>query len=252
MQRFASFDGTEIAYLDEGAGPAVLLLHGFAADHRLNWVAPGVVAALLDAGHRVLAPDARGHGASDKPTDPARYASGAMVDDARALLDHVALTDVHVVGYSMGSMVASRLVPREPRTRSLVLGGIGDRAAHRPPDGNAGRIAEALLADDASTIAEPVGRAFRAFADRTRADRTALAAIERAPHRIWGGDFDQITAPTLVLVGDRDRLVGSPEDLARRIPGARVRVIPGDHLSAVNGPAFRGAIVEFLDQREPS
>ena len=140
MQRFRSFDQTEIAYLDEGSGPAVLLLHGFAADHVANWVAPGVVEALVESGRRVVAADARGHGQSDKPTDPARYGGSAMVDDARALLDHLSITEVHVVGYSMGSMVASRLVPRDPRARSLVLGGIGDAAATAPHPPTAGGL----------------------------------------------------------------------------------------------------------------
>ena len=252
MRRFRSFDDTEIAYLDEGSGPAVLLLHGFAADHELNWVAPGVVRALVESGRRVLAPDARGHGSSEKPTDPARYAGGAMVEDARALLDHEGLVDVHVVGYSMGSMVASGLVPGEPRARSLVLGGIGDGAAPGPPRENAGRIAAALLAEDAATITDRLGRDFRAFADRTGADRRALAAIQRAPNRVRRGRLEQVAVPTLVLVGNADRLVGSAQGLADRIPDARVRVIPGDHITAVGGPAFRGAIVEFLDQLEPS
>ena len=252
MQRFRSFDQTEIAYLDEGSGPAVLLLHGFAADHVANWVAPGVVEALVTSGRRVVAADARGHGESDKPTDPARYGGSAMVDDARALLDHLSITEVHVVGYSMGSMVASRLVPRDGRARSLVLGGIGDAAAHGPPPANGGRIAEALLAEDPSSITDPLGRDFRWFADRTGADRRALAAIQRAPNRGQASAFHEIAVPTLVLIGDRDTLLGSPQQLADRIPDARVRIIPGNHITAVGKPDFRGAIVEFLDQLEPA
>ena len=58
-----SFDGTRIAYTVQGTGPAVLLLHGFAADHVLNWVRPGVIDALTAAGSRVIATDGRGHGA---------------------------------------------------------------------------------------------------------------------------------------------------------------------------------------------
>ena len=116
-ERFTSFDGTRIAYVTDGPsdGHAVLLLHGFAADHDLNWVRPGVVGALATAGHRVIALDARGHGASDKPHDPAAYMGDAMPCDAQSLLDHLSVEQVDVVGYSMGSVVAYRLVPVEPR-----------------------------------------------------------------------------------------------------------------------------------------
>ena len=127
MKTFRSFDGLEIAYLDAGHGPAVILSHGFAADHRINWVVPGVVDALVEAGRRVVAPDARGHGRSAKPHDPEAYAGDAMGRDIQALWDHLGLTQVDVVGYSMGSLVSARLVPLEPRAQSLILGGVGGR-----------------------------------------------------------------------------------------------------------------------------
>src|SRR2546423_11092659 len=126
-----SFDGTRIAYVVQGIGPAVLLLPGCAAAQVLNWATPGVIDALTGAGRRVIATDARGHGASDKPHDPGRYAGDAMARDAQAVLDHLGVEQVDVVGYSMGAMVAARLVPDEPRTRALVLGGVG--AARAPP-----------------------------------------------------------------------------------------------------------------------
>src|SRR6478672_13252418 len=106
MERFASFDGTGIAYTIVGSGPDALLLHGFAADHHVNWVAPGIVDALVAAGRRVIAYDARGHGQSDKPHDPAAYENDAMVRDARSLLDHLGVESVDVVGYSMGALVS--------------------------------------------------------------------------------------------------------------------------------------------------
>ncbi|HEV2308934.1 MAG TPA: alpha/beta hydrolase [Acidimicrobiia bacterium] len=246
MEHFASFDGTTIAFRDAGAGRSVLLLHGFAADQHANWTQPGVVDDLVDAGHRVLAPDARGHGRSEKPTEPERYADDAMVRDAQALLDHLGIEAVDVVGYSMGALVSSRLVLVEPRARSLVLGGFGAGLAGGRPPANRGEIADALVADDPATIARPVARAFRAFADRTGADRQALAAIQRAPRAGPATRLEDISIPTLVIAGDRDVLVGSPQAVADRIPGARARVVHGDHLTAVGDPAFRGAIVEFL------
>jgi pimeloyl-ACP methyl ester carboxylesterase len=246
IQHFNSYDGTSIAYLDVGEGPPVLLLHGFAADHTANWVAPGVVDALVAAGHRVIAPDARGHGASAKPTEPARYADDAMVRDARALLDHLSIVAVDVVGYSMGALVAARLVPVEPRSRSVVLGGLGEGLAGERRRANRGAIADALLADDPSTIEDPTARGFRKFADVTGADRRALAAIQRAPLPTNRTDLGAIAVRALVLAGDRDVLVGSPQRIADRVPGATLRIVSGDHLSAVNDPAFRAAIVEFL------
>jgi len=245
LRHFDSFDGTRIAYLDAGSGRPVVLLHGFAADHVANWVQPGVVDALVAAGHRVIAPDARGHGASAKPTDPQRYADDAMARDARALLDHTGLDAVDVVGYSMGALVSARLVLVEPRARSVVLGGIGAGLAGERRLERAG-IANALLAEDPASIANPVARAFRAFADRTGADRRALAAIQQAPRPPEPTRVEAIDLPTLVVAGDRDVLVGSPHALADRIPGATARVVSGDHLTAVFDPAFRAVIVEFL------
>lgn len=248
IRRFESFDGTSIAYLDAGSGRPVMLLHGFAADHVANWVQPQVVEALIGAGHRVIAPDARGHGASAKPTDPQRYADDAMVRDARALLDHTGLGAVDIVGYSMGALVSARLVLVEPRARSVVLGGIGAGLAGERRLERAG-IADALVAEDPSSIPNPVAKAFRAFAERTGADRHALAAIQRAPRPPEPTRVEAIGVPTLVVAGDRDLLVGSPNALADRIPGATARVVRGDHLTAVFDPAFRAAIVEFLAEQ---
>src|SRR5438309_2145930 len=79
-------------------------------------------------------------------------------------------------------------------------------------------------------------RAFRAFADSTGADRQALAAIQRAPRNGPAVTVEAIKVPLLVITGDRDVLVGSPHDLAAEAPNARVVVVQGDHLSAVNDP----------------
>src|SRR6266536_2825729 len=222
MDRVPSFDGTRIAYTAQGSGPAVLLLHGFAADQHLNWARPGVIDALIGAGRRVIATDARGHGASDKPHDPDRYGGDTMVRDARAVLDHLGVEQVDVVGYSMGSMVAARLVPDEPRARSLVLGGVGatvtpPRTGGRSPEA----IAAALLADDPASIDNIAGKAFREFADFTGADRHALAALSRSDALRYSVHFDAITVPTLVVAGADDTLIRSPSELADRLPSAR-------------------------------
>ncbi|HEY5154228.1 MAG TPA: alpha/beta hydrolase [Acidimicrobiales bacterium] len=247
MDTISSFDGTEIAYAVEGHGPPVLLLHGFAADHQANWVAPGIVNALIGAERQVIATDARGHGRSGKPHDPTAYDGDAMVRDAQAVLDHLGVTEVDVVGYSMGAMVSARLVSVDSRARSVVLGGVGGNLTPPTPAAGAARIADALEVEDPSTITDPVGRGFRAFADTTGADRLALAAIERSTSLRQPVDFAAITVPALVLVGDNDALVGQPQALADRLADVRVVIVPGDHLTAVAAPEFAPAIEEFLD-----
>ena len=237
-----------------GDGPDVLLLHGFAADHHVNWVTPGVVDALVAAGRRVIALDARGHGQSDKPHDPAAYENDAMANDACALLDHLNVERVDIVGYSMGALVATRLVPDEERVavvraRRHRRKGRAVRAVSPPSSGRC--IASALETDDIAGITDASARAFRSFADSTGADRLALAAIQRAATPIAKTRLDEINVPTMVIVGDRDDLAGPPQGLADRIPGAVARVVKGTHLGAVADPAFRAAIVEFVTSVRP-
>jgi len=233
-----------------GEGDAVLLHHGFASDSRINWVRPGVARALVDAGARVVLIDARGHGSSDKPHDVESYRGGAMVRDAQALLDHLGIEEVALVGYSMGSFVAIRLALSDPRPRALVLGGAGSGQARISNAGQSARIAEALEAVEKSDITDPAALAFRNFADATGADRLALAAIQRARSEPLDAKvLGEIRVPTLVINGERDTLIGQSDSFALAIPRAEFRQVPGDHISAVAKPEFREAVVEFLSKR---
>jgi pimeloyl-ACP methyl ester carboxylesterase len=250
---FTSSDGLQIAYEDEGSNtsrPPVVLHHGFAASGYLNWVAPGVVGALVSSGRRVVTLDARGHGRSDKPHDTAFYGETKMAADVSTLIDVLGVDEIDLVGYSMGAIVSLIVGSQEPRVRRMVIGGIGagvverggvDTRALKPKE-----LVAALVADDPSTITDRVAKSFRAFADSTGADRLALAAQVASAHR-QAIPLDQITAPTLVLVGRDDELAVRPQVLAAAIPGAELLVIDGDHLGAVGKPAFAPAIVEFIN-----
>jgi pimeloyl-ACP methyl ester carboxylesterase len=252
MARFRSFDGVEIAYDtwgQPGDRPPVVLHHGFAVNARVNWRVPGVADALVADGRYVVAPDARGHGASDAPLAPESYGEDTMARDLSGLLDVVGAPEVDLVGYSMGAIVALIAATREPRIRRLVVGGVGagvvevgglDTRAMPPAT-----LREALLTEDPSAIVSAGAATFRAFADRVGANRQALAAQASAVH---AGTIDtrSITVPTLVLVGDADPLAVRPEVLADAIPGSTLEVVPGDHLTAVAGPDFAPAIVSFL------
>src|SRR6478736_6723841 len=210
MATFGSFDGVTLSYQDEGRGRAVVLLHGFAADTNINWVRSGVLDALVDEGYRALAPDARGHGLSEKPHEPGAYADGAMTRDARALLDHLELERAHVVGYSMGASTALALAATEPRVQRVIAVGVGGATlARRTAERFGTGMVDGLLADDPDTITDPLARQFRTLADSVRADRQALAAFSQARHDD-GIDHASISVPVLVVAGVDDELAGDP------------------------------------------
>src|ERR1035438_9843763 len=108
-----------------GALPPVFLHHGFIANADINWVRPGIVAALTNAGRQVVALDARGHGSSDKPHDPSYYGEEKMARDLRQLFDSIGAVRVDLVGYSMGAIVSLIAASQDERIRRLVVGGVG-------------------------------------------------------------------------------------------------------------------------------
>ncbi|MFJ8977525.1 alpha/beta fold hydrolase [Streptomyces sp. NPDC102282] len=228
--------------------PPVVLLHGFAANARLNWEGPGVVEALVARRRRVYALDARGHGESDRPHDDTHYGESLMARDVRLLIDRIGEERVHLAGYSMGAVVAVIAAAEDPRISRLVAGGIGAGAVEvggldtrvMPPE----LVSAALTAEDAADAPERT-RAFRVLADTAGGDRLALAAQIRAVHRD-ALPLDRIVVPTLILAGGSDPLATRPEVLASAIAGAELTVLPGDHLTAVRDPGFAEAIASFL------
>ena len=243
-------DGVDIAYLDEGSGEPIVLVHGFASNKEVNWVGPGWVTALTRAGRRVIVLDNRGHGASGKLYDPAAYHSAVMAEDVRALIDHLGLPTADVMGYSMGARITAFLALSHPsRVRSAVLGGLGIRLVEGVglPD----TIAEALEAPSLADVVDPTAYMFRAFAEQTRSDLRALAACLRGSRQTLSrADVGRIAVPVLVAVGTTDQIAGSPEELAALIPGARALAIPDrDHMLAVGDRAFKAAVATFLSER---
>jgi pimeloyl-ACP methyl ester carboxylesterase len=240
----------ELAYLDEGDGDPIVLVHGFASNKEVNWVQPGWVATLTRAGWRTIALDNRGHGASTKLYDPALYHSDLMADDIRALLDHLGLARADVMGYSMGARNTAFLaLAHGERVRSAILGGLGFRLVEGV--GLPESIALALEAPSVDDVTDPQERTFRVFADQTRSDRLALAACIRGSRQsLSPSDAARIAAPTLIAVGTKDTVAGSPHELAALIPGARAIDIPDrDHMLAVGDRVFKHAVLAFLTER---
>jgi pimeloyl-ACP methyl ester carboxylesterase len=226
-----------------------VLQHGFVADANANWVATGVVDALMAAGHSVIAPDARGHGGSEKPHDPDRYGEQRMARDLAILLDTIGTQQVDLVGYSMGAIVALILASKDKRIRRLAIGGVGsgviecggvDRRAVSNES-----IIEALSTDDPASIDSSEARAFRMLADALKADRQALTAQAQSIYR-GRIALEQITIPTLILAGEQDPLAVRPQTLAKAIPNATLKILAGNHIEALGDPSFIRSIVDFL------
>jgi pimeloyl-ACP methyl ester carboxylesterase len=240
----------ELAYLDEGDGEPIVLVHGFASNKEVNWVFPGWVATLTRAGRRAIALDNRGHGASTRLYDPALYHTDLMADDIRALLDHLRLDRADVMGYSMGARNAAFLARAHGgRVRSAILGGLGIHLVEN--GGLPGSIAQALEAPSVEDVTDPQARMFRAFADQTKSDRLALAACIRGSRQsLSPQDAAQIAAPMLIAVGTKDKIAGSPHELAALVPGARALDIPNrDHMLSVGDRVFKEAVLRFLAER---
>jgi pimeloyl-ACP methyl ester carboxylesterase len=240
----------ELAYLDEGEGDPVLLIHGFASNKEVNWLHPGWVSTLTRAGRRAIAIDNRGHGQSSKLYDPAAYHTAKMADDARALLDHLRLPRADVMGYSMGARITAFLAVEHPeRVRSAVLGGLGIHLVDGV--GLPQEIADALEAPSLEQVTDPQGRMFRAFAEQTKADLRALAACIRGSRQtLTREQAASIKVPVLVAVGTKDTVAGDPHALAALIPGAEVLEIPNrDHMLAVGDRVYKQGVLAFLEQR---
>jgi pimeloyl-ACP methyl ester carboxylesterase len=129
--RRVAADGVTLAVLDEGAGQPVLLLHGFPDSSRL-W--RHQIPALVGAGMRVIAPDLRGFGDSDKPEAVEAYSVGRSVADLVAILDQLEVERAHVVGHDWGAGVAWALAAFVPaRVERLVVMSVGHPNALREP-----------------------------------------------------------------------------------------------------------------------
>ena len=254
MQFFNS-GGVRIAYLDvrpqgDDRRVPILLIHGFASNHAVNWANTLWIKTLAEAGRRVVTFDNRGHGQSEKLYDPANYATLAMAEDARRLLDYVGIERADVMGYSMGARITAFLTLAHPkRVRSAIFGGLGHHLIHGAglPLG----IADAMDAPALDSLIDPQQRMFRAFAEATKSDLRALAACIRGSRQTLSQDeVGQIECPALVAIGTKDDVAGDPRKLAVLMPHGEALDIPNrDHNLAVGDKVYKQGVLAFLGRR---
>lgn len=246
MPQFQS-DGLSLAYQSFGEGFPVLCIHGFASSGKVNWIETGWVETLTQAGYRAITLDNRGHGDSDKPTDPELYYPALMAEDAVRLLDHLGIERAVILGYSMGARISAFMAyAHEDRVTCAIFGGMGMNLINGLSDGN--DIIAGLLAPSLAELTHPTARQFRIFADHTGADRAALAAcMETSRQPMARADVRRIAVPVLVAVGEADEMAGPPGPLAELLPQGEAFVIPKrDHMRATGDKAFKAAALEFL------
>ncbi len=228
----------------------IVLVHGFASNHAVNWVNTGWIKTLTADGRRVIALDNRGHGQSERLHDPAAYAAPVMAQDVCRLMDHLGIRRADVMGYSMGARISAFLALAHPdRLRSLLLGGLGIKLVDGvglPPS-----IAEAMEAESVADLTDPVQRMFRSFAEATRSDLAAMAACIRGSRQTLSEDeVRSIALPALVSVGTTDTVAGLAAPLAALLPHGEVLDIPGrDHNLAVGDRAHKQGVLAFLGRR---
>jgi len=254
MASFTTPDGVTLAYDDiapaGGAERTIVLAHGFTSNRSEGWRRTGWYGAFERRRMRVVALDQRGHGESAKLYEAGAYTRAALAGDLLALMDHLGLERADLFGYSMGTRTVLQAAVDAPgRVSNLILGGVGGKLLdpREPALGNP--MADAMLAEDPETIAQPMLRSFRQFADEQGEDRKALAAFVQAENPPLDVDaMRSLPMPVLVVAGQRDAGAGDPEDLARVFPQGHGVTIPGcDHFSAIPHALTKAAVFDFLD-----
>jgi pimeloyl-ACP methyl ester carboxylesterase len=242
---FVTTDGVRLVWHEIGEGRPVVLIHGLFSSAEVNWIKYGHAEWIAELGRRVIMPDLRAHGQSDKPHGPEHYPPDVLSKDALELIAHLGLTDYDLGGYSLGARTALRTVLMAAAPARLVISGMGlggivdarSRSAH---------FERVLTGLGTFERGSPEWMA-EAFLKTTKGDPKALLPLLQSFVDTAEAELARITQPTLVLSGAEDHDNGSSEELAARLVDARFIEVPGNHMSVVTTPAFGRAIADFLD-----
>ncbi len=250
---FLSSGDVRIHYSTYGRGPNVVLIHGLTSTAEDNW---GAVTTALADRYRLITFDARGHGQSEGPHAAGVYGL-EMVNDVLHLMDHLALQDAHIVGYSMGGLIALRFAIDHPdRVASLIVGGQGFETDQELQTTVAGA---AVLRETNSALAlvpnpDLVRESVRETFMKTLAGNDALAlAALMEQYAELGFSTDElrgIEVPLLAIVGTEDPALAAVQRMKSILDTTRVVRVPDEtHLSTPLTAQFVSAIEQFLAQQ---
>jgi len=244
VNHFRGADGAALAYRETGEGRPVILIHGFFSTAYVNWIRYGHARLLAEVGFRVIMPDLRAHGGSAKSHDPQAYPRDVLADDAFALIDQLGLTEYDLGGYSLGARTTVRMMVRGAEPRRAIVAGMGLSGITEVDKRNEffRRVFDGLGSHQRGSAEWRS----EAFLRTTGGDPTALRLVLETSVGATEAELADILTPTLVVMGDDDRGLGSGAELADAMPLARFVEIPGNHMSAVTDPALGTVIREFL------
>lgn len=244
IHHFRSRDGLDLAYREMGTGQPLILIHGYFSTATVNWLRYGHAPRIAARGYRVIMPDLRGHGDSAKPHDAVFYPPDVLADDGFALIEQLELTEYDLGGYSLGARTTMRMLARGATPTKAIIAGMGLEGITNT--GSRGGYFRNILTNLGTFQPGSAEWMAEAFMKTVGGDPVALLRVLDTfidtPHEALA----PIRTPTLVLIGAEDNDNGSAESLAAALPNARVKVIPGNHMSAVTKPELGSAIVDFL------
>jgi pimeloyl-ACP methyl ester carboxylesterase len=237
-------DGVRLAYHELGQGRPVVLLHGLFSDAEMNWIKFGHAERIAREGFRVIMPDLRAHGQSDKPHGQQYYPKGILARDLRELIALLELTEFDLGGFSLGARTTVEGVGEGLRPRRAVLGGAGLDGL-RNWKRRKTFFLEAIAMFDKVQRGDPHWLSIQ-FMKSQGVDRVAAAQLLESFEDAFMSWLEAFTMPTLVVCGDRDDDNGSAEELANVLPNAVFDEVPGTHMSSVTKPELGQAIAAFL------
>lgn len=238
-QYMSSFDGVKIAYTDEGKGEVVLLIHGFINSGN-SWNKTVLKEELLQKGYRVITPDLRGTGLSDKPQEDKGYSDGAEVKDLVQLINTINISKYTAIGYSRGSIILAQLLTQDKRIKKAVLGGIGLDFTIENWD----RRLMFAQAFDGNIVPETEGAVN--YAKSINADLRSLHLQQKYQACPSVEELSKIKAKILVIAGDLDTDNGNPLELQQVIPRSEIAIVKGGHNETAKTEGFSKAIMQFL------
>lgn len=240
------FDGAAIAVheLGEEGGRPFFLMHGLFSSAQVNWIKYGHAATLAAAGYRVIMPDFRAHGLSAAPHDPDAYPDFVLVRDMLALLDHLALDDFDLGGFSLGARTTAGLLIEGVRPRKAVLAGMGLAGLDRW-SGRSRFYLDAIAMRETVKRDDPHFMAVM-FMKTMKIDPVAAKLLLESSADLDVAILKAIDLPIGVICGDQDQDNGSAVELTNALVNAHYTQVPGTHMSCIARPELGQAIRDFL------